>query len=89
MAMKNGRIGSMAAAMAAAVVATAPRMAQACAMCGLPPGDSAGHAYNASVLFMLIGPYATILGIGGIVFAIWKRGQRKESASVVSTAPRR
>lgn len=72
--------------MAGALVALAPRIADACAMCGLPPGDSAGHAYNASVLFMLVGPYFTVLAIGGIVFAVWKRAQRKEEASAITTS---
>lgn len=78
------RIASIGMAMAGALVGAAPRIADACAMCGLPPGDSAGHAYNASVLFMLVGPYFTVLAIGGIVFAVWKRAQRKEEASAIT-----
>ena len=77
--MNMKRITSL--GMAAGLVAMAPRLANACAMCGLPAGDSAGHAYNASVLFMLAGPYVTFLGIGAIVFGVWKRAQRKEQAS--------
>lgn len=80
------RIASIGMAMAGALVAAAPRIADACAMCGLPPGDSAGHAYNASVLFMLVGPYFTVLAIGGIVFAVWKRAQRKEEASAITAS---
>ena len=82
------RIGSI-ATLAATTIAAAPQLANACAMCGLSPGDSAGHAYNTSVLFMLAGPYFTVFAVGGILFAIWKRAQRKEKANLVATATRR
>jgi hypothetical protein len=87
--MKLLRRNSMGIAMAAAVVAAAPRIAHACAMCGLPPGDTAGHAYNASVLFMLAGPYFTVLAIGAIVFTMWKRAHRKSRADATIAATRR
>jgi hypothetical protein len=79
----------MGIAMAAALVAAVPRIAAACAMCGLPPGDTAGHAYNASVLFMLAGPYFTVLAIGAIVFAMWRRAHRKMRADAATAATRR
>ena len=70
------RIGSIVTAILAGIAA-APQFANACAMCGLSPGDSAGHAYNTSVLFMLAGPYITVLAIGGgIGLFVWKRAQR-------------
>ena len=81
------RISSIAAGIAA-TIAAAPQFANACAMCGLSPGDSAGHAYNTSVLFMLAGPYITVLAIGGIVFAVWRRAQRKERATVAAATRR-
>ncbi len=73
----------------AAAISAVPfaRIAHACAMCGLSPGDVSGHAYNASVLFMLAGPYFTVLAIGGIAFAVWKRAQRRDNAGAPS--PRR
>jgi len=79
--MKGMRVGSIGTTMAVAGIAAAPQLANACAMCGLSPGDSAGHAYNTSVLFMLAGPYFTVLAIGGIVLAVWKRAQRRERAN--------
>jgi len=82
------RIGSIVMAIVAGIAA-APQFANACAMCGLSPGDSAGHAYNTSVLFMLAGPYITVLAIGGIVLFVWKRAQRKEKDSLVAAATRR
>jgi hypothetical protein len=79
--MKGMRLSSIGTTIAAAGIAAAPRFANACAMCGLSPGDTAGHAYNTSVLFMLAGPYFTVLAIGGIVLAVWKRAQRRERAN--------
>jgi len=83
------RRNSMGMVMAGAMVAAGPRIADACAMCGLPPGDTAGHAYNASVLFMLAGPYFTVLAIGAIVFAMWKRAHRKPRTDAAAAATRR
>ena len=83
------RRNSMGIAMAGALVGAVPRVADACAMCGLPPGDTAGHAYNASVLFMLAGPYFPVLAIGAIVFAMWKRAQRRPRGQAATAATRR
>jgi hypothetical protein len=77
----------MGAALAAAVVAAVPRVANACAMCGLSPGDHAIHAYNTSVLFMLIGPYLTIGAIGGILYVSWRRAHRADQPA--GSPPRR
>ena len=79
----------MGIAVAGALVGAVPRVAAACAMCGLPPGDAAGHAYNASVLFMLAGPYFTVLAIGAIVFAMWKRAHRRPRADAATAVTRR
>jgi hypothetical protein len=66
------------AALTASAIASAPGVASACAMCGLSPGDHAGHAYNTSVLFMLAGPYVTFGLIGGLIFYLWHRAKRTE-----------
>ncbi len=72
------RFGKISAALTASVIAAAPGIASACAMCGLSPGDHAGHAYNTSVLFMLAGPYVTFSVIGGLIFYLWHRARRAE-----------
>lgn len=60
-------IGRKLMAMPAAVLVFAiPKMALACAMCGLPLGDHSTHAYNTSVLFMMAVPYS-ICAIGAVV----------------------
>ncbi|HYL58669.1 MAG TPA: hypothetical protein VEU51_07330 [Candidatus Acidoferrales bacterium] len=79
--MKTLRLRSAATAIAAMIIGLAPQIANACAMCGLSPGDSAGHAYNTSVLFMLIGPYVTFGAIGGIVVLAVRRGRKNADAA--------
>ncbi len=72
------RFETITAALAASAIAAAPGIASACAMCGLSPGDHAGHAYNTSVLFMLAGPYVTFGLIGGLILFLWHRAKRTE-----------
>lgn len=76
--MKGLRLKAAATTIAAMLIGLAPQIANACAMCGLSPGDTAGHAYNTSVLFMLIGPYATFGAIGGIVVFAIRRGRKHQ-----------
>ncbi len=71
------------AAAAAIVAAGAPRAAQACAMCGLPPGDHQAHAYNTSVLFMMAVPYSIVAGTIVGLYLAYRRGRHK-----LSTGPR-
>jgi hypothetical protein len=60
------------------IVALSPRIASACAMCGLSPGDHAGHAFNTSVLFMLASPYVSFAAIGGITWFVYRRSTRAD-----------
>jgi hypothetical protein len=76
--MKTLKLKAVATTIAAMLIALAPQIANACAMCGLSPGDTAGHAYNTSVLFMLIGPYVTFGAIGGIVVFAIRRGHKNQ-----------
>ena len=71
----------LATAIVGAIVGSAPRIANACATCGLSDGDPAFHAYKASVLFMLVSPYASFAAIGGITYFAYKRSQRKNQDS--------
>jgi len=74
------KLGAYVGAAAVSAIAAAPGLANACAMCGLSPGDHAGHAYNTSVLFMLSAPYVTFGLIGSIVFFAWRRSRRSSLA---------
>ena len=67
---------------ALAALSFSPQIARACVMCGLSPGDTMGHAYNTSVLFMLSGPYITFGLIAGIVFFVWRRAKRANNPVV-------
>jgi uncharacterized membrane protein YjjB (DUF3815 family) len=74
------KLGKYVGASVAAAIAAAPNIANACAMCGLSPGDHAGHAYNTSVLFMLSAPYLTFGLLAGAVVLAWRRSRRNELA---------
>jgi hypothetical protein len=72
---------ALATAIVGAIFGSAPQIANACATCGLSDGDAAFHAYKASVLFMLVSPYASFAAIGGITYFVYKRSQRKNENS--------
>ncbi|HWJ40664.1 MAG TPA: hypothetical protein VNT29_06005 [Candidatus Limnocylindrales bacterium] len=79
--LKSTKLNALAMTMATAIVAAAPRLASACATCGLADGDQAFHAYKTSVLFMLVSPYASFAAIGGIAYFAYRRSQRKDQNS--------
>ena len=79
--MKNRRLKAVATAMVSAIIAAAPRLANACATCGLSENDHASHAYKASVLFMLASPYASFAAIGGITYFVYRRATREDRKS--------
>ena len=70
-----------ASGLTSSAVALAPRIASACAVCGLGPNDVGGHAFNSSVLFMMGAPYITFLVIGGVVFWAYRAHRKNESSS--------
>jgi hypothetical protein len=79
--LKSTKLKAAAMTIASAVVAAAPRMANACATCGLSDGDAAFHAYKASVLFMLVSPYVAFGAIGGITYFVYRRSTRQDRNS--------
>ena len=79
--MKSIKLQTAATTILSAIVAAAPRLANACATCGLSEGDHAFHAYKTSVLFMLVSPYASFAAIGGITYFVYRRSQRKDRNS--------
>ena len=76
--LKSIKLNALAMTMATAIVAAAPRLANACATCGLADGDQTFHAYKTSVLFMLVSPYASFAAIGGITYFVYRRSQRRD-----------
>ena len=87
--IKNTKLKAAAMTMAGAIVAAVPRLANACATCGLSDGDSAFHAYKASVLFMLATPYFSFAAIGGITYYVYRRSQRHDNDSNTTTIEKR
>ena len=79
--MKITKLKTVTTTIVSAIVAAAPRLANACATCGLSEGDHAFHAYKTSVLFMLVSPYASFAAIGGITYFVYRRSQRKDRNS--------
>ena len=79
--LKSTKLKGAAMTMATAMVVAVPRLANACATCGLADGDQAFHAYKTSVLFMLVSPYASFAAIGGIAYFAYRRSQRKDQNS--------
>jgi hypothetical protein len=71
----------MATTIVSAVVAAVPRLANACATCGLADTDQAFHAYKTSVVFMLISPYVSFAAIGGVTYLFYRRSQRQDRNS--------
>jgi hypothetical protein len=76
-------------AVAIAVGLTVPRIASACATCGLGGSDPGAHAYNASAIFLLTGPYFTFGAIAGILYLAYRRAMRRERISGISPADQR
>ena len=66
---------------ASAIVAAAPRLANACATCGLSDGSPAFQAYKTSALFLVASPYASFFAIGGVVYLVYRRSQRQDRNS--------
>ena len=87
--IKTAKLKALATTVIAVMVAAAPRLANACAMCGLSPGDHAGHAYNTSVLFMLLSPYVSFAAIGGITYYVYRRSTRQDRESTPPTVGKR
>ena len=79
--LKSIKLNALAMTMATAIFAAAPRLANACATCGLSDGDQAFHAYKTSVLFMLVSPYASFAAIGGITYFFYRRSTRNDRKS--------
>jgi hypothetical protein len=87
--MKDSKIKAAAMTIIGMIAAASPRIANACAMCGLSPGDHAGHAFNTSVLFMLASPYVSFAAIGGIAYLAYRRSIRKDTDSNPPTIVKR
>ena len=80
--MRSETLLTIATGLASLTIALAPRVANACAVCGLGPNDVGGHAFNSSVLFMMAVPYSTFAFIAGVVYLAWRRAHRRHDSSI-------
>jgi hypothetical protein len=85
LAMRSEKPLTIATGLTSLTIALAPRVANACAVCGLGPNDVGGHAFNSSVLFMMAVPYSTVALIGGAVYLTWRRAQRRRDSSIAGS----
>jgi hypothetical protein len=60
-------------------IALAPRLANACAVCGLDGDGQASRAFKHSVLFMISVPYITFMIVGGVMYMAWRKARRGDS----------
>ena len=79
--MRSDRLMTISSGVVALTIGVAPRLANACAVCGLGPNDVGGHAFNKSVLFMMAVPYTTFAVIGGFVYFAWRKAQRRHDST--------
>ena len=78
-------------AVALLAMRAANALAQGCAMCAssFEPNDPATKAFNASILFLLIAPYAIFFSALGCVVWLYRRGVAGRRAPVVPLHSRR
>ena len=78
-------------AVALLALRAANALAQGCAMCAssFEPNDPATKAFNASILFLLIAPYAIFFSALGCVVWLYRRGVAGRRAPVVPLHSRR
>lgn len=78
-------------AVALLAMRAANALAQGCAMCAssFEPNDPATKAFNASILFLMISPYAIFFSALGCVLWLYRRGVAGRRAPVVPLHSRR
>jgi hypothetical protein len=83
--MRSEKQLTIATGLSALTIALAPRVASACAVCGLGPNDVGGHAFNSSVLFMMAVPYSTFALIAAAVYFTWRRAHRRQDSAIANS----
>jgi hypothetical protein len=78
-------------AVALLAMRAANALAQGCAMCAssFEPNDPATKAFNTSILFLMIAPYAIFFTALGCVVVLYRRGVAARRGLVVPFHPRR
>jgi hypothetical protein len=78
-------------AVALLAMRAANALAQGCAMCAssFEPNDPATKAFNTSILFLMIAPYAIFFSAFGCIAWLYRRGAAGRRAPVVPLHSRR
>jgi len=79
--MKSLKLKATAMTVGTAIVTALPRLAHACATCGLSDGDPTFQAYKTSALFLVASPYVSFAAIGGVTYLFYRRAQRNDRNS--------
>jgi hypothetical protein len=80
------RLSILALALLAVAGSAGVALAQGCAMCGssFAPNDPATRAFNASVLFLMLTPYAVCVVAGACLVWLHRRGSARRGATVLT-----
>ena len=75
----NTKLKGPASALAGAALIAAPRIAHACATCGLPAGDPENNAFFASSVALLSAPYLVFGAIAGVIYLGYRSAMKKRA----------
>ena len=81
--MRSKKLLAIVTGFALITIGIAPRVANACAVCGLDGDGQASRAFKHSVLFMISVPYITFAIIGGVMYMAWRKARRPDDSAMV------
>jgi hypothetical protein len=77
--MSSKKLMAIATGLTPMSIALAPRLANACAVCGLDGNGQASRAFKHSVLFMISAPYVAFMIVGGVMYMAWRKARRGDA----------
>jgi len=83
--MSSKKLIAIATALTPMSIALAPRLANACAVCGLDSDGQASRAFKHSVLFMISVPYLTFIIVGGVMYMAWRKAHRRSDSTILGS----
>ncbi len=81
--MRSKKLLAIVTGLTPMTIGLAPRLANACAVCGLDGDGQASRAFKHSVLFMISVPYVTFAIIGGVMYMAWRKARRHDDSAIV------
>ena len=82
--MSSKKLMAIATGLTPISIALAPRLANACAVCGLDGDGQASRAFKHSVLFMISVPYITFMIVGGVMYMAWRKAAQRRNHSPIA-----